>query len=596
MTNVWTEEASHIHPDEMSMRTVRYISGVFGHRVFELEEFLRDAPLDAPPAAWHIGLIRLCHAGTVRMMRKSWGERLYQMPVEVYYQKFADCWPEFSKLTGEGTHHDELCIVGEPHRSMTEQVLAAIIALDREPIELTREGKLSKRSLERVERSLVWSPELSQEARSRLLLETIDLILRTGLARKRDRVIMLDEPKVKGWLRLDAELREEQMFMLWYRVHCPDQPGLHWLTGAVFSQGDERWLPLAGLMAAARQLGLRLEKETAQDWLSRLHASGWLELGTDERGGRWVRRRERRQLQEKALIVQGDFEIIALPGTAFEVVRQLHRIGERLDWGGVGRYRLTRASIQAAAAGGWEAAEIIRFLTEHALDELPGHLAAAIHQWVEEQSGVRVYSGTVLEVCDPRAAALLDWHRSELPLRPLNERYWLAEGADEQSVMKLLKSIGIAAASGRARQAMPKRYDSTGERLPEESVLSIKEALSPRASGLFTPRDSSVMYREERPASWLEEVYPDHRKIPTSWYEQYRRYHHSTAKQLIEQAMRWRTGVRLQVAGEEYVVVPRLLEEREGVWMMEGSSGSMQVTVRVEEIEQLKLLMPGLVE
>lgn len=593
-----TKDASLHLPDEYAIPTLRYIYRNFGHRAFGLEEFLRDTPDEAPPAAWHVGLIQLCRHRMVRLLRKSWGERLYQLPVDHYLQHFAACWPEISVLKAQQGHSEDQLILSDTYRSMTEQVLAAIIALDREPIELTRQGKMHKRSLERVGNSLMHAPNLSEETRSRLLMETIDLILRTGLARRSERSIGLDEAKVRRWLQLDAQWREEQMFMLWYRVHCPDQPGLHWLTGAVFSRTDEWWMPVAQLLHVAEQHGIRMVELEALDWLARMHTAGWLEIGTDERGSAWVRRRKRRLSGERTLIVQNDYEIIALPDTPFEVVRLLHQVGKRLSWDGVGQYRLTRESVQAAARRGWEAEDIICLLQKHALDDLPDHLVSSVYEWVEEQSGIRMYAGIVLEINDRRAAALLDWHGAELQLRKLGDRIWLAEGMSEQEAAKRLQSIGIAAAASECvARVKLEREDSDAEPLPEEMVLSMDEALSPRTPGLFAPRDTSVMYREDRPASVLDEVYPDHQKIPTSWYEQYRRYHHSTARQLIEQAMRWRTGVRVRTADEEYVVVPRMLEQRDGGWIMEGRTGSsMQISMRVEEIEQLQLLVPGLME
>jgi hypothetical protein len=44
------------------------------------------------------------------------------------------------------------------------------------------------------------------------------------------------------------------------------------------------------------------------------------------------------------------------------------------------------------------------------------------------------------------------------------------------------------------------------------------------------------------------------------------------------------------------VVVPHALERKAGVWMLEGRAGSKPVSIRLEEIEQLKLLAPGLME
>jgi len=593
--NAWMDEAFRMDSGGLKIRTLRYICSVFGHRSFALEDFLREAPQDAPPAVWHIGLVQLCQDRTVRMMRKTWGERLYQVPVFTFLQKFEDGWPEVLRLAGDEAHREGRILLGDARRAMSEQVLAAIIALELEPLELTRQGKLHKRSLERMKESLLWSSGWTGEMLGRLLAETLDLLLRMELARRSDRLIKLDEPRVREWLRLDAARREEQMFLIWYGVHGPDQPGLHWLTGAVLSQSDGSYLPLARLLEIGHEHGIRLDEQAAQDWLLRLHAAGWLELGTDEIGGRWVRRRQWPEPSARTLIAQQDCEIIALPDTGFEVVRMLHQIGERLDWQEVQRYRLTRQSIRMAAERGWKPEEIIGFLRHHALDELPALLEASIRQWAEEQSGIRVYAGTVLKVLDRRASNVLDCHRRELPFRQLNDRYWLAEGLSGPEVMKLLEDRGIAAILG------PMTQDQQETCEPEASLspaftLSVEEALRPGAPGLFTPRYCSALYREEQPSSLLEEVYPEYRKIPSSWYEQYRRYHHSTAKQLIEQAMRWRTGVRLRIADEDRVVVPHALERKAGVWMLEGRAGSKPVSIRLEEIEQLKLLAPGLME
>lgn len=580
------------------VRAMQAIMRRFGHNPFALEQFLREAPSDISPAEWHCELLRLCRQHTVHMMRKSWGERLYQIPIQRYVEQVSAEMISYSSKTGE---QEGITYGSYVNLAMTEQVLAVLIEADRQPFYLTKKRSLNKNSMDRLLRTLKVDPSVSEEERSRAVLEPLDLAWRMRLIDQDQAMMKTEVPRMTEWLRQDHLVREEQMFMIWYRVHHPMKPALQWVTAAIRSMKDLRWISYLDIYNMLHDRQMELTAGELERWLVRLHTAGWIELGQDESDISWVRRRLQPDEEQRTLVVQQDFELLALPGTPYEVIYQLHQIADPLSWEGVLRFRLSASSLYRALDRRWDASQAICFLQKHAMDHIPESITSKIEQWEQDRAAVHITQGIVLHVSHERAVKTLESSCDQLQLTRLSEHYWLAEGADERELAGRFDQLGlrVVTSSIEPEQATGHTHESesarqvTGNTLDPEVVC--KEALHPQAPGFYKPQDISYLYRADRLSSIEQEMYPDFEQVPAIWYEQYRKYHPSTARHIIEQAIRWKTSVRIRAADEEFSsFIPIAIDETGERCKIHGRCGDKLHILGLHQIDQVKLLAPGL--
>lgn len=64
--------------------------------------------------------------------------------------------------------------------------------------------------------------------------------------------------------------------------------------------------------------------------------------------------------------------------------------------------------------------------------------------------------------------------------------------------------------------------------------------------GLIYSRHSTQYFEMERRLPELYELYPDLNSIPPMWLKDYRSYHPSTRKEMVEKAIEWKTMLQPQ--------------------------------------------------
>ncbi|GFR37815.1 hypothetical protein PRECH8_11110 [Insulibacter thermoxylanivorax] len=572
--------------DPLECRALDLIHRCFGHSPFSLDTYLQRAGEAGIPAEWHLGLLKLCRKQLVHTLSRTWGERQYQLPVSIYM--------DYMQQPEDAPFASPLLLAADPHRRMGEILFLVFLEIEAEPLRLTRQGRFQKRSLDLLIAKVAKCGKEDEGAR-RQVLEAVDLGLRMRVLVMEPPQVRVDERRLSAWLDMDAAAREEQMFLLWYRVHSPRQPLLQRWTAALWKFTGEKWCLDDAVIGDAGD-----DEETRSElkaWLDHLQRSGWLESAVDEMGQRWIRRVPPLETMPQTLIVQRDYEIIAYPHTCFKVQHALHRFAERLACDAVLRFRLTAGSVRRASEQGWDAERILRFLEAHSMDEIARSIRQTIREWEAGRFTVRLVPGMILQTNREQDASWLAAHAEQLGLMRLNEQVWFAARAEPSQLASLLRECGIEAAmdapAGKGEleeAALDLRHDQGSE----ASVSFIDEAaLAPQAPGLFTPRDASAVHALAPPKDVIEEVYPDVEQIPSIWYEQYRRYHPSTSRALLEQAIRWRTAVRLRAADKEFDFVPSSIVDTGTSFKVYGSSGAERKQLELRDIEQLKLLMPG---
>ena len=141
------------------------------------------------------------------------------------------------------------------------------------------------------------------------------------------------------------------------------------------------------------------------------------------------------------LIVQPNFEVVALAPVSEALLVNLDRFAERVRLEHIAQYRLTRASVTRAIQVGLHANAIQEILERAAEGEIPQNVRYSLMEWERQARRIELWRGvTLLEVDD---AALLDALFAGEETRPLMGRRLaplLAEVASDQlaSIQEIL--------------------------------------------------------------------------------------------------------------------------------------------------------------
>jgi Helicase conserved C-terminal domain len=117
------------------------------------------------------------------------------------------------------------------------------------------------------------------------------------------------------------------------------------------------------------------------------------------------------------LVVQPNFEVIALAPVSEALLLHLDRFAERIRLEHIAQYRLTRASVTHAIQSGLQAETIQQLLEQAAGGSIPQNVQYSLVEWERQARRIELWRGvTLLEVDD---AALLDQLLADADTRPL---------------------------------------------------------------------------------------------------------------------------------------------------------------------------------
>ena len=120
------------------------------------------------------------------------------------------------------------------------------------------------------------------------------------------------------------------------------------------------------------------------------------------------------------LIVQPNFELVALAPVSEALLIALDRFAERVSLEHIAQYRLTKASVTRAIRLGLHSEDIQRTLEQAAGSEVPQNIHYSLAEWERQARRIEVWpDATLLEVDD---AALLDGLFTDETARPLLRR------------------------------------------------------------------------------------------------------------------------------------------------------------------------------
>ncbi|MGG1618329.1 helicase-associated domain-containing protein [Paenibacillus sp. NRS-1782] len=589
--------------------------------------------------------------GWLEAVTKSWGERMLYIPV----YRLSDLYEmllEQSQSTMKAMGTDQPLTVHEAMTGLEAELLHVLSRIAVQGVPLTAKGTIHKRSLQKLNELTPFHPEdLTglglQYAHAELYpVQTVvvmDLLLSLGLLVKEAVSFHIQEAGLVAWVQLSAwQMRKHILVTIMERYGKAEASMQHFryvLCVASTHAGPEGWIPIGPLLQWMTQTGLitkeslskedmkssdPLECNTVSDfnfngqyidmvkgWLTALTAFGMGDWGLTASGElcfRWnvpvldmLRSDDEKDAVQEpgTFYVQPDFEILVPPDVAYDVRWKLECFCERVTGDRMVVYRITRDSVTEAIELGMEAKAIPALLDKFSRTGVPDHVRMAVEQWAGDVGRTAFATVTLLR-CGAREDADTAASHPGLAglLERIGERDFIIPARSAAQIRRTLATIGLSPRRELEGVDEPvHRYPLVGETLIDSTQEWPIFSQEGRAGLVYTGR-TLHFYEREKTLPDPSDYFPEKSAVPASWTKEWRSYHASTARQLMEQAIRWQAAVGLRIGEKEVKWIPEAVAPGEPWsvtgWYATGMDGETlpRTTLQPGEWSDMRLLVP----
>ncbi|WP_225999601.1 helicase-associated domain-containing protein [Paenibacillus sp. BJ-4] len=490
----------------------------------------------------------------------------------------------------------------------------------------------------------------------------MDLLLSLGLLVREAVSFCIQETELAAWIHLSAWQMRKHIFntlMERYGKAEASMQHLRYMLCAVSQYaGAEGWLPVKSLLQWMLQVGLisqeRLNgagsqtsaplefavapvssegfEDEIKGWLKALTAFGMGDWGLNALGElcfRWnispldmlrlYKHEDKEEVghrEQGTFYIQPDFEILVPPDVAYDVRWRLECCCERVTGDRMAVYRITRESVTEAIELGMEAQAIFALLDKYSRTGIPDHVRVALEQWAGDVGRTAFATVTLLRCGTHEDADTVARHPGlEELLERIGERDFIIPAHSAAKIRKTLAAIGLSPRRDTEgvnepihRYPLVAETDHTSSGSPDSEIRPNEIPVNDDTAGsifsqegraglVYTGRTLHFYEREHTLPDPLD-YFPESSAVPSSWTKEWRSYHVSTARQLIEQAIRWQTAVGLRIDGKEVKWIPESVIPGEP-WSVMGWYASEEdvkaparATLQPGEWSDMRLLVP----
>lgn len=592
------------------------------------------------------GFAGIRRKGLVFAFRKSWGELVYLLPEDALPRWQRILYPLLGeRAAAERLDPGSIELQAGGGREPVIAIFDILTLIAKQDMKLTKNGTLPKKAVQRLNEGLPWQDECFQGVSLKYAyadvypLKTalvLDMLLKMGLLEMDDEGLRLQEEQLRAFLHATRARQNERLYRLWKELAFP---AYAWQQHAVLlleTIPEGEWFAPEMLLSSLRRYGLAEGAENSDDaaervrllreqWLEPLTGLGWLErgcigLGREGQGGastyyRWRWRAagtEGEAVEEMpgAFLVQPDFEILVPPDVPLWVQWELICLCDPPVRDVLSVTKLTKASLKYALEQGRTADDVLHFLEEHAAYGLPDNVRLTVEQWAKPFGKTNLTRVVLLRCADADTAAALTRLPpvSKLLGERIGDMHYVIDENDIKPLAAALEKAGFMAglpAADPAAGSGGRRYpsllrDSGHERTqpPREPEFELDAGT---AKGLVYSRHSIAYFQMEARLPEPADLYPDLRDIPAAWLRDYRNYHPSTRKDMVEKAIEMRTLLQIRKDGADVRFAPRKVQETRGTWCMTGlgpaeerSGNAGEIRLLADEWQEMKLILPGI--
>lgn len=588
---------SAIIPDQLPEHEQQVLRGIwlaYAGQVFTEEKLLGLKLLPLSGAEVMIALLRLRQEGWVSAVKKAWGERLFFIPSNRLLAVQAAFYTP-SKELGEVP---AATLLFEAKPGLALDVFNALVyTAKNDGLPLTSKGTIHKKHIQKLDDG----EGLTGEDVATIGLEyahsdvyppraavVLDLMLSLGLLVKESHAFMLKEDVLQEWMDLSWEEMNHLLFQsIMERYGRTSPSSQHFrllLCHELFNEST--WYDVSrmldemmaeGMLDAEHREGLFDEGKA---WLRFLAGAGWADvgIGSDENylirwkvpGGEMLQGSITGMPDSAAsgyLFVQPDYEVLVPPETPFNVRWRLALCAEHISDDHMSVYRLTKGSVALAADLGMRPEHVADFVTEQALTGVPDNVEAALAQWGREVGRTSFAELTVLQ-CETEDEGdqisahpkLTDW------IYRLGPLHFAVQPQHVSEIRKILNVAGLPpkrqmggfdqVLGAGTSQPVEAGYVEGGASNVRYFEANFNHFLSP--SLVYSGRNEHY-YEPDLDVPDKGILFPGLEKIPVMWTRDWRAYHGTTAKQILEQALDWKIKVELSIKNMRAIFIPQRL-------------------------------------
>lgn len=624
------------HASEVIKEFVRHFAAV----PIEGEQLIRKLRkcTSLSGAECQLGVAELADAGILFSVQKIWGENLYFLPVECFmgWQKvFFPYKPE--QLT---SFERERLMNGAMRpfcRPFSRQLLSAFAVLGLSGLGLTLNGTLPKKTVSKLIQSvdleerwlksfeLKWSHADAYPLQAAFILEAASAL---GLLTVEKGSLKWNEAKLHQWLKLENAAREKQLMDWCLALLLPSGIGNAHMAASMMGLQSGQWHSKSSIdlwfddlhAATAPGKDANGQSVTANSkWCELWHSMGWIDLVDCEHANgnelffRWnsaapwhAREQERTTEHPSYVTVQPNGEMIVESECPFWIRWELELLAERKSDEQVTVYQLEAAAVSRALEQGRSLASIQSFLREASgAQMLPSTVEVLLDAWTSRACRTSFAEVALLRCDNAEMAAIIE---SDVKIAPflkqkLGSLDFIVEQGQISEIRRLLQKAGYPARKSvesetsrdeNAAISFPIINGEQGHHNEQQSIEATKTEPSYFIYEAFPLQHFELNNQagKEKLQSWSQRD-----RVPSMWIKQLRTYHHSTRRELIEQALQWQTPIQLRMKQELRSFVPEKLELHDEGWAVVGLlRDELQLqTIRLtpDMWEEMRLIIPG---
>lgn len=562
-----------------------------------------------------LALRSLLERGEIRAYRKSWGDPFFAVPFDRCLQWAAELaeareWEAARIADGEAESDGRA-----DGKDLALDLLVVLDDMERKEPKVLRNGRIDKKSVERWSRLILLSdqaaagfvkaPQMPYPANVAMML---DLLLRTGMVRSDGGLIRTDPLRIKRWVKRGYADFRRRLYESWLRVWCPDEAELRLLAMMLPHFPADGWTELERLPECFAAIGLATDfsagergalKDRFTRFLGLLAECGWLETGLSRQGGTVFRpllsRREASRSGEPCY-VQSDLDVVVPPGSSYEVHRLLLKIANPPNRGQTAIYRISRDRAQVIWRQGWTGEGVLAELERWARHGIPDAVRRLMSEWERAGNGLRLEPAVVLRFRDramaEEIASLPDMQPLLGPDNRLPDGTVVLAAEQAETVRKLLGHYGYDV------QKTEERSDSVfpGQTAVEAAASPVSSSMDDEPMeerGLFRVKYDTGVYQPVERVPDARDLFPGLEQTPPSWLDSCRRYHPSTAADIVRRALEWQCYVKVRTAGGERLIAPLEWIEDGAAAGFRGLENGRETEIRIRDTAGIQIVLSG---
>ncbi|WP_028611137.1 helicase-associated domain-containing protein [Paenibacillus harenae] len=628
--------AASLQLPEYAAVVLREMLRLFAAEPVEGEKLLNDIRRNTllSGAECQLGLKELEEAGILFSVRKVWGESLYFMPADCFCLWQQALMPFEPKPLSESGRDKLMRGTMTPrYRSFGRQLLSAMASLAGSGLELTAKGALPKKTIAK----LVQAVELEEERlipfglnwplrehyplKAAFILEACSAL---ELLEMEEGSLKWNEPKLHKWLRLNEAERELQLLNWCLTLLLPAGASSAHAGAALIGTEEGKWFSERDVQAWLEAVRIEItpgdsqaRDKSARLWYGLLHSLGWLEWVDYAHSGeqeRFIRlklphsspkeTRGEESANKRFINVQPNGEILAAPDCPFTVRWELELVAERISEEQMAVYRLEASTVARALENGRTRQTIRRTLEAASGEALPIAVEALLETWTNRACRSEFAEVVLLRCDNDQMAHIAENHPGvkALLLEKLGAIDFIVDKSNLNEIRRLLQQAGYP-----PRKGVQATGTSVIQRYPTFHCPGTDEEIGPPMGEEKGMKTAYPFIYEPFPLRHFELtenaggenilIVSQLKRVPAMWTKQLRAYHHSTRKELIEQALEWQTPVELRMKRGLRSFVPEKLEQTDGSWAVIGLLRDERerelIRLTPDMWEEMRLIIPG---